>query len=84
MPLASMDMVMPDGGGMAVIMTEGETMTVDMTVGMTGKASITTIILAMTDAMERVTAGTESITTDKMGQPDSNFKDPAPDRARFS
>jgi len=83
-PLASMDMEMPDGEGMAVIMTEEEIMTVDITVGMTGKSSITTIIMVMTDVMERVTAGTESLTTDNTGQPGTNFKGAALDRARLS
>ena len=82
--LASMDMEMPDGGDMAVIMTEEEIMTVDITVGMTGTSSITTIIMVMTDVMERVTAGTESLTTVNTGQPGTNFKNAALDRARLS
>ena len=83
-PLASMDMEMPDGGDMAVIMTKEEIMTVDITVGMTGTSSITTIIMVMTDIMERVTAGTESLTTDNTGQPGTNLKGAALGWARLS
>ena len=83
-PLASMDMEMPGGEGMAVIMTEEEIMTVDIIVGMTGKSSITTIIMVMTDVMERVTTGTEPHTTEITGQPGTNFKCSALDRARLS